>query len=70
MAPRVAVLVKPVEGGHQAICQTRDCSQGPGHGPWRSTVHVVKVAAEDDARAHRQWHRHQQVVPTVDEGPA
>jgi hypothetical protein len=67
MAPRVTVLVRPVEGGHQAFCQTRDCTEGPDGRPWRSEVHVVKVGAEDDARHHRQWHRSQQPVPTVAE---
>lgn len=67
MAPRVTVLVRPVEGGHQAFCQTRDCIDGPNGRPWRSAVHVVKVGAEDDARHHRQWHRGQQPVPAVHE---
>jgi hypothetical protein len=63
MAARIAVLVKPVEGGHQAVCQTRDCTEGPENGPWQSGVHVVKVGAEDEAKAHRQWHRAQRPVP-------
>lgn len=68
MAPRVAVLVRPVEGGHQAICQTRDCTEGPDGGPWKSPLHAVKTGAEDEARGHRQWHRAQQAVPDVEAG--
>jgi hypothetical protein len=64
MAPRVSVLVKPIDGGkHQAICTTRDCTAGPDGGPWESTGHVVKAAAEEDARNHRDWHRSQQAIP-------
>ncbi|MEU4578989.1 hypothetical protein [Nonomuraea sp. NPDC023979] len=63
MAPRVSVLVKPVEGGHQAVCQTHGCAEGPASGVWKSDVHTVKAGAEDDARTHRQWHRRQQAVP-------
>ena len=70
MAPRVAVLVKPVDGRHQAVCQTRDCTAGPDGGPWASPLHVVKVAAEDDARHHRQWHRSQLVVAVEPEPEA
>lgn len=70
MAARVAVLVRPVEGGHQAICQTRDCTAGAEGGPWQSGLHVVKAGAEDDAREHRQWHRRQQALPDITEGSA
>ncbi|MGP4092999.1 hypothetical protein [Nonomuraea sp. KM90] len=63
MAPRVAVLVRPVEGGHQAFCQTHDCTEGPEGRLWQSGVHVVKAGAEDEARAHRQWHRAQRPIP-------
>lgn len=66
MAPRVAVLVRPVEGGHQAICQTRDCAWAGEGNPWRSAVYTVKAAAETDARGHRQWHRAQRPVPEVE----
>ena len=61
---RIAVPVRPVDGGHQAVCETADCTQGLASGPWRSEVHVVKVGAEDEARTHRQWHRYQRPVPT------
>lgn len=70
MAPRVAVLVRPVEGGHQAFCQTRDCTEGAGGSPWVSPLHVVKVGAEDEAKTHRQWHRNQRPVPAVPEAGA
>lgn len=66
MAPRVAVLVRPVEGGHQAVCQTRDCAQGVDGGPWEPEVHPVKAGAEDEAKSHRQWHRAQRPVPEVE----
>lgn len=68
MAPRVAVLIRPVGDRHEAVCHTRGCTEGADSTPWRSPLHVVKVAAEDDARNHRQWHRSQQAVPDEAEG--
>lgn len=35
---------------HAAICDTHPC-------PWSSTGHVVRAAAEEQARAHRDMHR-------------
>jgi hypothetical protein len=66
MAPRVAVLVRPVEGGHQAVCQTTGCTQGPDGTEWESEVYAVMAGAEDAARTHRQWHRAQRPVPEVE----
>ncbi len=64
MPPRVTVHIEPLaDGKHQAICRTRDCTAGEDGGPWKSAEHVVKVAAEDEARGHRQWHRTQRPVP-------
>lgn len=65
MAARVAVLVRPVDGGHEAVCQTRDCTAGPNGSVWQSPVHLVKAGAEQAATAHRQWHRAQRPVPNA-----
>ena len=35
---------------HVAVCRTGNCT-------WRSRPQVVKVAAEDEARWHREQHR-------------
>ncbi len=38
-----------------AVCATDDCS-------WRSPYQVVKIAAQDEARYHREEHRRQAVA--------
>ncbi|MEV0616116.1 hypothetical protein AB0I81_22575 [Nonomuraea sp. NPDC050404] len=63
MAARIAVPVRLVEGGHQAICETANCTAGLAGGPWRSEIHSVKAGALEEARVHRQWHRAQRPVP-------
>ncbi|MGR6922631.1 hypothetical protein ACU635_50970 [[Actinomadura] parvosata] len=56
--------MKPVEGGHQAVCETADCAWGAERNAWRSEVYTVKAGALEQARVHRQWHRAQRPVPT------
>ena len=64
--PRIVVRVElhPLAGrmpngaagpAHVAVCKTGDCT-------WRSRPQVVKVAAEDEARYHREHHRREAVV--------
>lgn len=43
------------EHGHTAICRTDDCT-------WQSGPHVVKAAAEEEARWHREQHRRERAV--------
>lgn len=54
MPPRIVVKVMPVkENGAtrwQAQCRTGECD-------FKGEKHVVKVAAEDDAKYHRAKHR-------------
>jgi hypothetical protein len=47
----VVVKVEPDGDGWRAVCHTGPLCQ------WRSRRQVVKVAAEDEARWHRQTHR-------------
>ncbi|WP_084963323.1 hypothetical protein [Thermoactinospora rubra] len=58
--PRVIVAIEYVAGARkQAACRTGSCG-------WRGTRHIVLADAEEEARAHRQWHRAQQPVPDVE----
>lgn len=51
MSARLKVTIWPLDNGRfAAVCETGTCS-------WTGTAHVVKAAAEDEARIHRQTHR-------------
>lgn len=53
------VVVKVAQNPHsllwRAVCHTESTSGQPCR--WTSNVQVVKVAAEDEARYHREAHR-------------
>ncbi|MEV0149751.1 MULTISPECIES: hypothetical protein [unclassified Nonomuraea] len=58
---RIVVKIEPVEVDgkprHQAVCHTPGCTLGVDGGPWASHTSVVKAAAEELARYHRNDHR-------------
>ncbi|WP_219459827.1 hypothetical protein [Nonomuraea rhizosphaerae] len=58
---RIVVKIEPVtvngQARHQAVCYTPSCTLGVDGGPWASHASVVKAAAEETARHHRQDHR-------------
>ncbi|GII88229.1 hypothetical protein Ssi03_62190 [Sphaerisporangium siamense] len=62
--PRIIVAIELANGARpQAVCRTQGCTAGKDGQPWKGEPQVVKVAAETDARHHRQWHRAQRPVP-------
>lgn len=67
---RIIVAIELVAGARaQAACRTEGCTGGRNGRPWRGEAQAFKADAEDDATAHRQWHRRQLPVPAEPEVP-
>ncbi len=68
--PRPVVRVEPFEKDsetwHVAVCYTPDCEMGQDGDGWASKVQPTKAYVEDLAKIHRQEHRDDRRILSLD----
>ncbi|MEU8195313.1 hypothetical protein AB0C10_16180 [Microbispora amethystogenes] len=68
--PRPVVKIEPFEKDgetwHVAVCYTPGCTMGLDDKAWASKVQPIKVYVEDLAKFHRQEHRENKRIISLD----